>query len=263
MLIDSHVHVGEWKYFDSLGRTYASFREILRILKEKGFGGAVLMPSELKRNSELLEEIRSQRKSGDGFRCWFFPWLNPSREEDVGFTRAHIDEIDGLKFHPSLDRVRFTLETHRAFLEIAEAHRIPVLVHCGAWLVMAHYRFVLDVAEARPGVDFVLAHLGGTTYELKVGAAAEAARRGLENVYFDIAGTHEYWILEHCAETLGADRLLMGSDFPIRDAAIYPALLDGCRLGEEDKEMIRSGNTLRLLREKEKRGVTPRCVAAG
>jgi predicted TIM-barrel fold metal-dependent hydrolase len=247
VLIDSHVHVGDWNYFDSLGRVHSSFLEILRLLENKGFSGAVFLPSELKRNGDLLDEIRIQRKSGNDFQCWFFPWIDPARGRDLDFVREHISEIDGLKFHPSLDRARFAEDTHRVFLEIAEEHHLPVLAHCGAWLEMAHYRFVLDVAESRPRVEFILAHMGGSSYELKVSAAEEVKRRGLGNVSFDTAGTHEYWILEHCVEMLGADRFLMGSDFPIRDAAIYPVVVDGARLDPDAKDLIRFGNILRLL----------------
>ncbi len=250
MLIDSHVHVGDWGYFDSHGRIFTGFAEILRSLVSKGFTGAVLMPSELKSNREILEEIRRHRETGHAFKSWFFPWLNPSRDGDMEFVRDHLGEIDGFKFHPSLDRVRFSEESHRPFLEMAAAHRLPVLVHCGAWIEMAHYRFVLDVAEAYPGISFILAHQGGTTYELKTGAAAEVKERALRNVYFDIAGTHEYWVLEHCVQQLGAERFLLGSDFPIRDAAIYPVVLDGARLDEEAKDRIRYRNILGLVGEK-------------
>jgi predicted TIM-barrel fold metal-dependent hydrolase len=244
--------VGDWKYFDSHGRAYSGFEEILRLLAAKGFTGAVFIPSELKSNTDLLEEIRKYREAGNSFKCWFFPWLNPQRQEDLRFAQDHIQDIDGMKFHPSLDRVRFTDENHRDFLEVAKSHDLPILVHCGGWIEMAHYRFVLDVAEAYPGVNFILAHQGGTTYELKTGAAAEVRRRALDNVYCDIAGTHEYWILEQCVAELGADKFLMGSDFPLRDAAIYPVLLDGCRLNETIKEMIRGANIMKLLLRKKK-----------
>lgn len=247
MLIDSHVHVGEWKYFDSFGKAYSGFQDILLLLKAKGYAGAVFMPSELKSNRDLLEEIRKYKEAENSFRCWFFPWLNPHRQDDLRFAEDHIREIDGLKFHPSLDRIRFTEKSHHAFLDMAAAHHIPILVHCGAWIEMAHYRFVLDVAEAYPGVNFILAHQGGTTYELKTGAAAEVKEKSLENVYFDIAGTHEYWLLEHCVEELGPERFLLGSDFPIRDVSLSHTVIDGCRISAADKELIKGTNFSRLM----------------
>lgn len=246
MLIDSHVHVGRWKYFDDCGRAYWSFDDIVSGLRRKGFDGAVLMPSELKSNHELLREILSFREEENAFRCWFFPWINPHQKEDLRFTEDHLGEIDGLKFHPSLDKARFGSTDHQEFIRLAETKSLPILVHCGAW-EMAHYRFVLDVAETHPEVNFILAHQGGTTYELKIGASNEVKQRALENVYFDLAGTHEYWILEHCVDELGAGRFLMGSDFPIRDASIYPVVLDGVRLSEDDKDRIRYRNLLGLM----------------
>jgi len=247
VLIDSHVHVGRWKYFDDCGRAYRAFPDIVSFLQKRGFQGAVLMPSELKSNDELLHEILSFREEGNPFRCWFFPWLNPHKEEDTRFARDHLQEIDGFKFHPSLDRARFSSADHREFLHLAGVRSIPVLVHCGAWLEMAHYRFVLDVAEQYPEVNFILAHQGGTTYELKMEATKEVKVRGLSNLYFDIAGTHEYWLLEWAVDQVGAERLLLGSDFPIRDASIYPLVVSGTRLREVDKDLIRGNNLLRLM----------------
>ena len=78
-----------------------------------------------------------------------------------------------------------------------------------------------------------------TTKEVKV--------RGLSNLYFDIAGTHEYWLLEWAVDQVGAERLLLGSDFPIRDASIYPLVVSGTRLREVDKDLIRGNNLLRLM----------------
>ena len=257
MLIDSHVHVGAWRYFDSLGRTYTTFATIVARLQAVGFSGAVLMPSELKTNAELLAEISRHRRQGAPFHCWFFPWLNPCEEADYTFVRDHMAHIDGFKFHPSLDKACFSAATHQPFLELARQHAKPVLVHCGAWLETAHYRFVLAVAAKYPDIDFILAHQGGSTYELKIGACREIKSRGLANVYLDIAGTHEYWLIEEGVHQLGAGRFLMGSDFPIRDAGLYPAVVDSCRLTDTDKARIKGHNFQRLMKGSQDSGRNP------
>ena len=247
MLIDSYVHVGDWKYFKAFGRLRSSFQEVVDFLESRGFSGAALIPSELKKNEELLREITDYGEKKVDFRCWFFPWLNPGRKEDRAFVERHISRIDGFKFHPSLDQIRFSSSEHRFYLETARDYGLPILVHCGAWEEIAHYRFVLDVAERFPEINFILAHQGGSNYELKFGACLEVKEMNLQNVYMDLAGTHEYWIIEECVSQLGAERFFMGSDFPIRDSSIYPVIIDNCRLTPFEKERIKGNNFLRIM----------------
>ncbi|MGQ9628972.1 MAG: amidohydrolase family protein [bacterium] len=244
-LIDSHVHIGSWRYFESYGLMPESFEDIVGTLAGEGFDGAVLIPSETYSNERLLNDVKSY--DGGGMKLWFFPWLNPEREGDLEFLEKNIDDIDGLKFHPSLDRVRFSVESHREFLDLAERHSLPVLAHCGTWQEMASYKFVLDAAEKYPDVNFICAHQGGATYELKVDATLEVKRRGLENVFFDISGTHESWIIEKCVGEIGAGRFLLGSDFPIRVASIYPVIINNTELSEGERKLILAGNISSLL----------------
>ncbi|MBN1103513.1 MAG: amidohydrolase family protein [Deltaproteobacteria bacterium] len=245
-MIDAHVHVGDWKYFRTNARFPLSAAETLEGLRRRGFSGTVLMPSECKGNEELLAEIRNSDFTAD-FRIFLFPWVHPGNREDTHFLKVHRREVSGIKIHPSLDRTPLTDPGYHRALSLAEDLQLPVLVHCGQWRETAGYEKVLHIAEKRPGIVLIMAHMGGDGYELKRQAARKVKDSGLTNIYMDTAGTHENWILEECVAALGAHRFLMGSDWPIREPLLYPVLVRNSRLSEEEKERILGINAWTLL----------------
>jgi predicted TIM-barrel fold metal-dependent hydrolase len=244
-MIDSHVHAGDWKYFRTTPRFPRSAAETIEGLRKRGFSGAVIMPSECNSNEQLLREIRPLRSPA--MKLFFLPWIRPEQRADLDFLFERRGEISGIKIHPSLDRTPLTDASYRDALSAAEDLRLPVLVHCGRWVEVAGFEKVIQVAEERPGLVLIMAHMGGDGYELKLQAAEKVRNSGLGNIFMDISGTHEGWLFETCVATLGADRFLMGSDWPIREPLLYPALVRSSGLTEKEQESIMASNALRLF----------------
>jgi predicted TIM-barrel fold metal-dependent hydrolase len=75
------------------------------------------------------------------------------------------------------------------------------------------------MAEAHPELKLILAHWGGglAFFELN-----PRLRKALKNVYYDTSATpllYEPSIFRRMIETVGAEKILFGSDFPLR---VYP-----------------------------------------
>ena len=132
---------------------------------------------------------------------------------------------------------------YRAYYELAERFRLPVVFHTGdtyspyAKLRFAHPLLVDDVAVDHPRVDFVLAHLGNPWLT----DAAEVVYKNL-NVWADLSGLvvgpPEAFTAEETSdlrEDLRAglrrafryaerpNRFLYGSDWPLAPLAVYRA----------------------------------------
>lgn len=75
----------------------------------------------------------------------------------------------------------------------------------------------------------------------------EVKDRGLENVWFGIEGTREYWTLAKGIETLGIKKFLFGSDYPIEHPRIYLGLVEALQLSSADRDLILGGNLSGLL----------------
>jgi predicted TIM-barrel fold metal-dependent hydrolase len=73
--------------------------------------------------------------------------------------------------------------------------------------------------------------------------------RRLPNVYLDTAASIAYYgAFEKLVERVGADKLLLGSDFPYRDLGYQLGGVLLSSIGEPEKQAILGGNAARLFR---------------
>lgn len=249
MIIDAHIHVGPWdyEYYFSLGNTV---QKLSRILDDCGIEAAVVMPSDKKDNYTLLNELKRVKAR----RFWFFPWFDPRDSGWKRFLEENIDYISGIKIHSSLDRIEggLTNGIYRPFLEFAQEKGLSVLAHSGRWQRFGSYRFIFEAAQNYRSVNFIIAHLGGDFDMLKVLSPRELKNYNLENVYFDISATKEYWAIELAIKEVGAQKIIFGSDFPVMYPKMMIEAVEALNVSYEDKEKIFSGNILKLLNEGKK-----------
>ncbi len=70
------------------------------------------------------------------------------------------------------------------------------------------------------------------------------------NVFVDTSGSQpEDGYLEYALKTLGADRILFGSDYPIRDIATQLGRIDSVEMCKRDREKVLSENALMFFRK--------------
>lgn len=237
------MHVGRWRHADFLGRS-ATLADTLGVLREVGIDGGVLSPTDECDNGGLLAGLLEAVGSGYPGPLWFVPWVRPGTG-DLAWVEAHADLVAGIKLHPSLSRARVTDAAFAPALAAAERHGWVVVVHCGRWQDMASYRFALEAASRYPAARWLLTHAGGDTPPLAT-AAAEAAR-GIDNVWFEISGVREYWVIERAVDVLGADRYLLGSDYNLAHPAAYVAAVRAMRVGEPARRRILGDNAAEVF----------------
>ena len=242
MIIDGHIHAGYWSTERFLGRG-VPLLALEACLAECDIDGAVL--TDLCRNDLVLEFMDGERKK----RYWFVPWVNPGAAGDLDFVEEHKARVDGIKLHPSCDRIKVTDERVVPFLEFAGRQHVPVVIHCGRWQEMSSYRFALEVAGKYPDINFILSHMGGDTPELETATTDAIKERALANAYLGIEGVREYWAVQRAIDELGADRVIFGSDYPLGHPRMYLGLVDALTLSAEDRQKVLGSNILRLLGE--------------
>ena len=242
MILDAHLHIGAW----ALEKFYGLANDVPgtdEVLDACGIAGGIVTPSDQRRNQRLLADLLQKGKK----RYWFFPWVHPGDPEDFPFLVKNLDFIAGLKFHPALSRKAVTDPGYEPYLQFADQRGLPVLIHCGRWQEVAGYRFAVKVAQAHPGIQFIFAHLGGDGPELKVEAVRTVKEQSLGNVWFSIEGTREYWALAQGIRTLGIERFLYGSDYPIEHPRMYLGLVDALELTDAERRKLLGGNLTDLL----------------
>jgi predicted TIM-barrel fold metal-dependent hydrolase len=101
---------------------------------------------------------------------------------------------------------------------------------------------VASLARRFPAVIFIMAHLGGGR-ERGVLDVADCA-----NLLVDTSGSQpEAGMVEYAVRRLGPERVIFGSDWPIRDFGTQVGRVSGAELTPEEQELIFRGNAARLL----------------
>jgi predicted TIM-barrel fold metal-dependent hydrolase len=136
----------------------------------------------------------------------------------------------------------------RPLMEEAEARGLVVLQHAWSMTKIHQRRFHTDpedvatLAHRFPRVKIIMAHLTGD------GVRGVLAVEDCPNVYVDTSGAApEAGIVEYAVERLGADRILYGSDVPVRDFGVAIARITGSRLDRRSQRKILHDNTRELL----------------
>jgi hypothetical protein len=137
-------------------------------------------------------------------------------------------------------------------MSIAEPAMIPILELCAKLSIpiLAHTTPAeCDYLMSRvPEVRFIMAHAGGQPYAQGDWNRAIMIAEKHPNLYLDTAcSTVDTGFVETCIRTLGADRVIFGTDVPLLDP--WPQLEKArqVRLSDEERALYMGGNILRLM----------------
>ena len=181
--------------------------------------------------------------------CIGFCFLNP--ENPVDFLMEEMDRclvaggMRGVKLWAAVNAID---SRNDPIMERLSTLGAPVLYH--AWYNMTgsyiwHESTSADIANlARrfPQVPIIMAHLGG------------CRERGVldivdtPNVLVDTSGSQpETNLVEYAVNQLGPQRVIYGSDWPVRDYAVQLGRVLGARLRPEDLDFVLHRNATRVL----------------
>ncbi len=208
-------------------------------------------------------------------------WVKSAPERFIGFAAIHpggsaesvIAQCEyalslGLRgvgeLHPGIQQFNSSSEGWQALADWCMAHDWPINLHATEAVGHEHPGSVptplndfLRMAEARPELKLILAHWGGGLgfFELN-----PRLRKALKNVYYDTSATpllYEPSIFRRMIEIIGKDKILFGSDYPLRlyprthKTPDYATFLDVIHheadLSQEELAAITSQNMQRLL----------------
>lgn len=137
----------------------------------------------------------------------------------------------------------------RPVMAAAERHGLVVLQHAWSMTKIRQRSFHTDpedvatLARRWPRVRIIMAHLTGC------GVRGVMAVKDCPNVVVDTSGAApEAGIVEYAVAQLGAERVLYGSDVPIRDFGVALARITGSRLKADTQRKILYDNARALLR---------------
>ncbi|CAN5622882.1 amidohydrolase family protein [soil metagenome] len=239
-IIDAHIHIGQWsEIFLSYGST---IDEAVKEMKLSGVDAALAMPTDRTSNSELFEGLQKT-----DFEFYYNAWIDPADPGLDNFLKKNISEISAFKIHPSIQRMKITDEKYKKYLDLASSKNIPVVVHCGRWKEMAGYELCLEAAREFPKLKLILAHLGGDQPGIFMECADAILSSEYKNVFLGTESVREFYFVNELVKKVTPQRVIFGSDYNLGLPATYIPIIDRLKISENEKEMIFSGNILRLI----------------
>ena len=238
----------------------ATAEELLAAMDEDGIDVAAVMGAgwadeglARESNDYIIEAVERYSKKLVGFASVNPAWGERAAVEVERCADAGLKGVGEL--HP--DTQGFQLEhrdTMAPVMEVVRRRGLIVTTHSsepvghtypgkGTVRPEALWRFI----ENYPDVRVVCAHWGGGLpfYALMPEVAA-----GLRNVYFDTAASPFLYapqVFKTVVGLVGADRVLLGSDFPLLRAGRLLRQIEASSLSADDKKVIMGENAIGLL----------------
>ncbi|MCD6352093.1 MAG: amidohydrolase family protein [Armatimonadetes bacterium] len=145
------------------------------------------------------------------------------------------------------------LKLHRGeAMDLSPSAFVPLLKKCAEAQrpclidVASQLDFARELAEAVPDCPLVIAHLGAPHNEALVDQFLNLALE-YPHLRFDLSYCHVPWKMQGAVDTLGAERLLFGSDGPLIHPLIELAKIEVLDLDEEQRRLILHDNAAALL----------------
>ncbi len=211
----------------------SSYGHLKQVIAEQG----ARLTEAVKPNNSLAIELAEE--SG---RLVPIAWINPLASDAVEeATRSLNRGARGIKLQPGFHGYSLEDESVADVAKIAEDFGVPMFVHTGSDVPPLTAQ---PLVETFGGVRFVLMHMGMYTHYTD----AISLAMKFDNVYLDTAEPLPAIAVEIALETLGANKILMGSDFPFWG---HPKLaVEKIKIAVHDKKsrkMIMGDNALMLV----------------
>lgn len=221
-------------------------QELLQCLDDSGVERAVLLAVPPVSSNETVLEICRQEKRFIPFVS-FADCRNPGQSLESAIKAGG----RGIKLHPLLQNLLPGDERFFIAASAASAHRIPLVIHAGgtrrlfrlSGTARVEPQSLRELASTFPKTNIVIAHCGLWEYRDMIAIAATAP-----NLYLDIS-FQSASVMGLAVKTVGANRVLLGSDFPMGRIDIILQNMRSAGFSYDQVRAITRENALRLLNE--------------
>lgn len=224
-VFDVHTHMGGGKYFRDmmgipsyLGKEFIEGIDeagvVIKGMDESGVDRVVAFPTAhplsdySEANKIIVEEAKKYPKRIIGF-ARLNPNFGPDKTKEIIDTYVGKLGMRGIKLHPYLDAFDMVSRSLVCpIFEGAKKYKVPVLIHTGEFYPTP--TLAADIASEYPEVPTILAHMGERNWWQD---AIIVAKRQ-DNLFLDTAVIGWMQPIIMAIKTLGASRILFGSDYP-------------------------------------------------
>ncbi|MCL2518946.1 MAG: amidohydrolase family protein [Oscillospiraceae bacterium] len=171
---------------------------------------------------------------------------NVNYDDDLADWRQYHDKYPeifvGIKPYWPYQGFDICSDRVKEWYQYANDNNLLLLMHTGSDPIVAKTG---ELSLQYPNITFILAHTG---IDYNVARTNVALCKQRENVMLEITYTSTTrGMIEYLVSEVGAEKVLYGSDLPMRDPAPQLAWVCYAKIPAEDKKLILYGNIKRLL----------------
>ena len=237
VMIDGHLHFGS---IPDKKREWGSFTEYKRIAKKLGIEKYCLVPIGLpdnfsKRttpdNYSVLKEFEKNKSIIPVY--WFNIFDLPQKIDN---------RYKAIKFHPDIGEVNIDDEKVVNFINKIN---LPVFVHTNEGKDFSSLGKLSELAR-KVDIPVIAVHSGSVTKTF-----FKLDNYSFPNhVYFETSGIQYAVILKKIYEIFGANRIILGSDYPFGDPRVSLAMIDTLNLSKKEYNFATKENINKILKLK-------------
>ncbi|WP_420454335.1 amidohydrolase family protein [Rubrivirga sp.] len=194
-------------------------------------------------NRVLLEEVADHDRL---LPCWVLVPHHMGEMAPGPEVVAEMRErgVRAAKMFPRRHGYRFDDDVCGLVFSALEDAQIPLLIDVGRYGddQQATFAEVARLCERHPDLPVLLQK---SRWEDTRDVAALLDRHA--STYVEFSSFQVHYGLEAFAERVGADRLLLGTEWPFKSPGAARSFIDYCELGDDDKAKVAGGNLARLL----------------
>ncbi len=236
--IDAHSHLGD---FGGWAGVAFGEQELLRQMEEYAIERTFLVGPSSQGNDIVLDAFQRHPD-----KIVPFVWLDPARDDvEKKLTRYIVNEgFMGVKMHPLFDAFVADDPVADPVMAFAEAHCVPVFIHCGHPPFSLPWSIAL-LAERWPKVKVTMIHMGHG-HGVYIDASIKMAKR-YANLYLEMSGMPMGCKIAEAYRTVGADRIMFGIDSPFHHPTVEIQKVLTCGLNDEELHDVFYNNAKTLL----------------
>ena len=248
LVIDAHAHMVDKGHFAVSYTPIINGDEdnLVRKMDLLGINKAIISPWEgIATDGGAANETALNAREKYKDRIEAYAMCNPNYEEDLDavvdiYHMKH--KFIGLKPYYCFNKYDLLGEKYNKWFEYGDRNKLIMLVHSGLPGIAGK---VEELSQRYRNMSFLLAH-SGMSYEIARENIKVIKKR--ENVYLEITYTAlTNGVIEYMVEEVGADRVIFGTDMPMRDPAPQLAWVCYARISMEEKRKILGLNIKKLM----------------
>ena len=251
-VVDAHAHIG---FPGNMGLARHCLHEqdaeaMLASMETAGIDKAMIsswigIHVDGRAGNELVAETVKQYPD----RFIGYATLNPNYPDETEDELERCFEEYGMRgFKPYPPQHQYPLDgpNNAKILEYCDDHHLPILCHHGGNAkTSVTAQQVEKLSERYLNAKFIFGH-SGASWDAARRTAAVAKRRN--NVFMEITYTNvTFGSIEYMVREAGVERVIFGTDFPMRDPHPQLGWVAYAKLTEEEKRQILAGNINRIL----------------